>query len=534
MNSKSKRLLSALLTTALIFGMFAAMPLTVSAADDALFQVTVQPIGATYLLNEPAVALSATFRTTDYPVDNITDDDLDYTDDDTVPEPLGPGQVPIINNIDGINTAEPPYDAIAIKFLDGDTPITAQWYWSDTDTTENRSNPIGPENPVEYNEYVEYTTTLVPPTDTVGVRYYFAVLSYAVWSDGTVTGSEEAVTDTARIEVIDPDREHSFAVSKADEDGNSLAGAILTLVPDRDYHSDMDESVLSHEQTTDTRGNAFFSATNGYYILSEERAPEGFNATDEKYYIQISADGVFIYDPTSATWEEYETVTFVNKEIPTLNKDDHFAFVQGYPDGTFMPEKNMTRAEAVIMFSRLLSESMVVTVDHRNNYYPDVDPSQWYANQVGYMQSLGVLADYSSDGNFRPNDPVTRAEFATLAAHFDNLTLSDKNAFSDVSTDHWAVKYINSAAAKGWIAGYPDGTFKPEAFITRAEVVTLVGRMLSRTADSTYLKDNAGSLPRTYADLDVSYWGYLAIMEASTGHEYDMDAIGEHWTNTYQ
>ena len=151
------------------------------------------------------------------------------------------------------------------------------------------------------------------------------------------------------------------------------------------------------------------------------------------------------------------------------------------------------------------------------------------------MYSKGVLADYSRDGKFRPNEPVTRAEFATLAAHFDNLTLTGTNIFSDVSSSHWAVKYINSAAAKGWITGYPDGTFKPESNITRAEVVTLVGRMLERNADSAYLVANASTLPRKYSDLSSGHWAYLAIMEASISHDYTKDSAGdEHWTAVYK
>ncbi|MCL1906055.1 MAG: S-layer homology domain-containing protein, partial [Clostridiales bacterium] len=188
-----------------------------------------------------------------------------------------------------------------------------------------------------------------------------------------------------------------------------------------------------------------------------------------------------------------------------------------------------------VMFSRLLTKSMNESANYyKSEYYPDVVSGKWYANQVCYMHSLGVLADYCRDGNFRPDIPVTRAEFATLAAHFDNITLTNTNNFTDVPADHWAVKYINSAAAKGWIIGNPDGTFKPEANITRAEVVTLVNRMLERTADSAYLAANQSSLPRVYTDLATGFWGYLAIMEASTGHDYTKDGSGEHWTAVYE
>jgi len=343
----------------------------------------------------------------------------------------------------------------------------------------------------------------------------------------------EAVTDTARIEVLalaPGGGEHEFQVKKVDEEGKPLSGAVITLVPNSDHQQE--PSVKPHEQTT-ANGTANFSVTEGYYILSEKQAPAGYNATDDKYYINVNPDGVFIYTPGTNHFAPYATVTFVNKPIPGLNKTEHFQFMQGYPNGTFGPNNNMTRAEAVVMFSRLLTKTMSETGNYRNDYYPDVKAVNWFSNQVGYMQGLGVLADFSHDGRFRPNEFVTRAEFATLAAHFDNLALTNTNIFSDVPAGHWAVKYINSAASKGWITGYPDGTFKPEANITRAEVVTLVGRILERKADQAYLTANANSLPRKYSDVAGS-WAYLAIMEASIGHDYVKDSVGEEsWTKVY-
>ena len=328
----------------------------------------------------------------------------------------------------------------------------------------------------------------------------------------------------------------SFRVKKTDADGNLLSGAVFSLIPDSGYTQ---PAGAKPYEATAANGYASFSPAAGQYVLSEKLAPAGYNASADKYTIRVTKDGVWLVNPGAGAVSKYETLTYVNKKIPFLNKEDHFAFMQGYPEGDFRPEKNMTRAEAVVMFSRLLSESMDLTADHRNDCYPDVEynnPSMlqpWYANQVCYMHSLGVLADYSRDANFRPDDPVSRAEFATLAAHFDNLKYTEKNNFSDVPPDHWAVKYINSAEAKGWITGYPDGTFKPEANITRAEVVTLVGRMLDRSADKAYLTHNAASLPRNYWDFAAAHWAHPMIYEASIGHDYIKDDAGEHWTAVY-
>ena len=491
MTRKSKRFFSILMTAMFTISLLVAMPLAGSAAEPP-FQITEHPVGATYMRGDTAVPIKATFE----------------------------------------------YNAIASSGIDSNTPIKVQWYWSTTNSTADRSNGLG-ESIVPYDRQIKHSITHIPATDTVGVKYYYAVLSYAE-SVSIVTGEwtpepREAVTNTARIEVIEKttnNNEQEFQVKKVDENGNPLAGAVIQLIPDSSYTQSA--SVISHEKTTSSAVYVSFSVPDGYYILSEKHAPAGYNIADEKYYINITQNGVFLVDLATKNTRKYETVTFVNKKIPSLNKDDHFAFMQGYPGGTFMPDRNMTRAEAVVMFSRLLTESMNNANNYKNSYYPDVPSTAWYANEVGYMQSLGVLADYSRDRNFRPNDSVTRAEFATLAAHFDNLTLTNTNSFPDVANNHWAVKYINSAAAKGWIQGYPDNTFKPEAYITRAEIVTLVGRMLDRSADSTYLTTNKASLPRTYTDLSTTHWAYLAIMEASTGHDYSKDSTGEHWTRTYQ
>ena len=490
MKSTSRKPWSTLLALIMVLGLFVAAPLTANAADE-LFQVTENPTGASYMLNETAKPLTATFE-------------YEYNQEQG-----------------GVDSQE---------------LIKVQWYWSNDNSTTDRSNGLG-ESTVTYEEQIKYTTTYTPATDVVGVKYYYAIITYSVLPDNDANDRKsplrEVVTATAKIEVIAPDtnNEHKFTVKKVDGDGNLLSGAVIVLTPNSDYTQD--STVKSHEQTT-VNGVVEFTVTPGNYILSEKQAPADYNSTDDKYYIHVTANGVYIYDPETKTTKPYATVTFVNKKIPTLDKENHFAFMQGYPEGTFLPERNMTRAEAVVMFSRLLTKSMNASTDYRNNYYPDVKPTEWYANQVGYMQQLGVLVDYSRDGRFRPDDPVTRAEFATLAAHFDNLALAGANKFSDVPAAHWAVKYINSAAAKGWITGYPDGTFKPEANITRAEVVTLVGRMLDRKADSAYLTANASILPRTYSDLTTSHWAYLAIMEASMGHDYVKGSSGENWTAVYK
>ena len=488
METKPRRLLSAVLTVIMAFALLTAFPLMAS-AEDGPIRVTIDPVGAIYQLNATAVPLKAIFY---------------YN---TLNEQLIP---------------------------DANAPLTIQWYWSATDSNTDRSNGLG-ENQLEdwYGRIFEIPTTIMPATDTVGVRYYYAVLSYSIQTvAGAVVDIErETVTNTARIEVIDSQESRgSITVLKTDENGAPLAGATIRV-------EGLAGGVIPrvYDVVTDSNGEATFVLEEGEYYLSEYAAPTGYNPSGDSYKLLVLEDGVYIqYGPNELV--PYTPLTFVNMPLPVIS-DDHFAFVQGYPDGTFGPGRYMTRAEAVVMFANLLTESIMGDDDtYKNDYYPDVLPTDWYSNQIGYMQSQLILVDYSRDGLFRPEDPVTRAEFATLASHFDNLTLSDTNEFSDVPDDHWAVKYINSAAAKKWIEGYiEDGerTFKPENYITRAEVVTLTGSVTDRHADAAFIAANISSLPRTYPDVTTLHWAYLPIMEASIGHDYNKDAVGEHWTSVY-
>jgi len=324
--------------------------------------------------------------------------------------------------------------------------------------------------------------------------------------------------------VITPPPTSDITAFKTDENDVPLAGATLRMEGFNEAGTPRVYSAVSNDE-----GAVTFTVEHGTYTLFEHLAPSGYNATNDRYSIMVSANGIFII--VGDNMIPYEPATFVNRLIPVLNRDDHFAYMQGYPDGTFGPNRNMTRAEAVVMFSRLLNETMNLGTNYyRSSYYPDVSADAWYANQVSYMHQLGVLTDYSRDGNFRPNEPVTRAEFATLAAHFDNLTLTGTNRFTDVADNHWAVRYINSAAAKGWIIGYADNTFRPEANITRAEVVTLVNRILDRSADEAFITENASTLPRSYSDVPRGHWAYLAILEASIAHDFIRDGARERWT----
>ncbi|WP_169447579.1 InlB B-repeat-containing protein [Paenibacillus daejeonensis] len=219
-------------------------------------------------------------------------------------------------------------------------------------------------------------------------------------------------------------------------------------------------------------------------------------------------------------------LTLTAKWTPAIDKDNHFAYMQGYPDVTFAPQKNMTRAEVTVMFARLLVEKMDINQTYPSQF-KDVDPVRWYANAIGYMEQFGIITGYA-DGSFRPDATITRAEFAAIASRFDKLVTGEPITFTDIPENYWARDYIASAAAKGWIQGYPDGTFKPGNYITRAEVVSLVNRMLERSADRSYVDLNKAQLNQ-YVDLTNVHWAYYDIMEATNRHDYEKNADSETW-----
>ncbi len=205
---------------------------------------------------------------------------------------------------------------------------------------------------------------------------------------------------------------------------------------------------------------------------------------------------------------------------PALNMADHYAYLMGYPDGTVRPGGSITRAEATTIFFRLLTEESRSQFWATENRYSDVYAGQWYNNAVSTMTRAGIVNGYP-DGTFRPNAPITRAEMAKIIALFAKLEPSAER-FPDTA-GHWAEPYIRLAAGSGWIEGYPDGTFRPDRAITRAETVTMIDRVLERVP-----KDESRLLPHetmlTFPDCRPGQWFYIAVQEAANSHVYERAA----------
>ena len=267
----------------------------------------------------------------------------------------------------------------------------------------------------------------------------------------------------------------------------------------------------------------------------------------DRYYVTYD-DTTYTYDFTVNDKGEISiktpiTCTFTNKYTkrhttatpskPTLNTGDHYAYVMGYPDGTVRPNGSITRAEVSAILFRLLSDKTRDEYFTTESSFTDVKAGAWYNNSIATLEKAGVIVDTAKGGAFRPNEAITRAELAAMLAQFSDAKPVKGVKFSDVSAEHWAYEAIAIAAKMGWIEGYPDGTFRPDATITRAEMMTLVNRALERVpSDEDHLLSKRVML--TFPDCKSGDWFYIAVQEATNSHTYERAATekngDEQWT----
>lgn len=214
----------------------------------------------------------------------------------------------------------------------------------------------------------------------------------------------------------------------------------------------------------------------------------------------------------------------VKKNTPKLNTADHFAYVQGYPDGTVKPAGNITRAETAAILFRLMDDASRKTYYSTKSGFRDVASGSWYNTYVATLNNAGVITD-SSNGYFRPNEAITRAELAAMLAKFSETT-GAANYFNDVSAKYWAANAIAICAKLGWITGYPDGTFRPDKNVTRAELMAMINRATGRAPKSA-----DAFLPgmKIWIDNTADKWYYLDVQEATNSHSYTVKG-SETWT----
>lgn len=257
--------------------------------------------------------------------------------------------------------------------------------------------------------------------------------------------------------------------------------------------------------------------------------------TSPTFTVNDKGEIVGINTPITCTFTNVYTKrhTAAAPSKPTLNTGDHYAYVMGYPDGTVRPNGSITRAEVSAILFRLLSDKTRDEYFTTESSFTDVKAGAWYNNSIATLEKAGVIVDTAKGGAFRPNEAITRAELAAMLAQFSDAKPVKGVKFSDVSAEHWAYEAIAIAAKMGWIEGYPDGTFRPDATITRAEMMTLVNRALERVpSDEDHLLSKRVML--TFPDCKSGDWFYIAVQEATNSHTYERAATekngDEQWT----
>ena len=252
----------------------------------------------------------------------------------------------------------------------------------------------------------------------------------------------------------------------------------------------------------------------GDYYWVETVPPEGYRLDGGKH-------------PTNTSKNSRITVYNAEAAVPALFTDNHYAYIVGGPDGTVRPNDSMTRAGVATIFFRLLKDSVRDANLLTSNTYTDVPGGHWANTAISTMTGLDIVRGYDAAA-FGPGDPITRAQFAAICARFDTGKSNGSRTFSDIK-GHWAKAYIERAAELGWISGFQDGTFRPDAYITRAQAVTMINRMLNRVPE-----DPSDLLPgmNVWPDCRPGDWFYLAIQEATNSHDHRHKAGSyETWTS---
>ena len=343
-----------------------------------------------------------------------------------------------------------------------------------------------------------------------------SVILYAQWTRNSSHGGDD-------------DDKYFFAIQKVDaQDGHALNGAKFEL-----YQLDKNDRIVNRRvvrttQQSNKNGIALFSVDNkksydGIWYYAEVSAPEGYVLDRTEYEIN---DKDF-FDSLSTAVKYADTVRNYRGTTPDLlNDSDHFAYVIGYMDGNVRPYGLISRAETTTIFFRLLKDSVRDGNLLTSNTYTDVPDDYWANTAISTMTGLGIVQGRSTT-TFDPKAPITRAQFAAICARFDTGKSNGEQTFSDIQ-GHWAEKYIQRAAELGWIKGFEDGTFRPDTYITRAQAMTMINRVLNRIPE-----DESDLLPgmNVWPDCNPGDWFYLAVQEATNSHDFEHKAGNyETWT----
>ena len=257
-------------------------------------------------------------------------------------------------------------------------------------------------------------------------------------------------------------------------------------------------------------------------FAAEDLTPGNPGTLTERYIDESTSRELAQPATSKSSWvkdapaiEEYEFESF-SQTTDHIYSQEEITYIVGYPDKTVRGDRSLTRSEAAAIFYRLYNGAYPTAKQHMTDKtFSDVSASVWYYDELSTCYAADILSG-CQDGKFRPEEPITRAEFAAMASAFAELPQAESAPFSDVSRSHWAYDDINSAAEAGWIVGYPDGTFRPESEISRAETVTLINRLRNRKITAEELR--ALGVQNPYTDLSESYWAYGELIEATVKH----------------
>ena len=395
-------------------------------------------------------------------------------------------------------------------------------------TTDNTAYATGAKATVKANGYTCDGCTFTgwnTKADGSGISYAEGgsikmlgnVVLYAQWTRNSSHGGD------------DGDDDDYFAIQKVDaQDGHALNGAKFEL-----YQLDKNDRIVNRRVVKTTQqgnksGIALFSVDNkksydGIWYYAEVSAPEGYVLDRTEYEINHKD----FSDSLSAAIENADTVRNYRGTTPDLlNDSDHFAYVIGYMDGNVRPYGLISRAETTTIFFRLLKDSVRDGNLLTSNTYTDVPDDYWANTAISTMTGLGIVQGRSTT-TFDPKAPITRAQFAAICARFDTGKSSGTQSFTDIK-GHWAEKYIERAAELGWIKGFEDGSFRPDTYITRAQAMTMINRVLNRIPE-----DESDLLPgmNVWPDCNPGDWFYLAVQEATNSHDFEHKAGNyEIWT----
>lgn len=429
-----------------------------------------------------------------------------------------------------IVTFDAAYDTLPTPTREGYT--FEGWYLSKTEFTDANK--------------VEATTIVKTPGDHM-LYANWAANTYTVTfnpnaDDATVAPTSKLVTfDAAYGELPTPTRENYRFVGwylngvRVTKDTIVKTAANHTLLAgwSRSYHAltinyvDKNGNPVADSYEASVALGADFSVTSpdvkGYKLRDKDDAVIEGTMTAAGYtydvvYVKKSSGGSSVQIESPNKPKQDNSLRF--------NTEDHFAFVNGYPDGTVKPTGDVTRAEVAAILYHVMDADCVKTYETTRCSFSDVVRGDWFNLYVATLENADVIVDTRTNGKFRPNEAITRAELAAMLAQFADIK-SAANSFNDVSARHWASDEIAVCAKMGWINGYPDGSFRPDATITRAEMMAMINRALGRTPKSA---DDLLSGMKTWRDnANVNAWYYLDVQEATNSHTYTKSGTHETW-----